>query len=75
MVIEPDKLYTEEETRELLGGIGKTKLWEYRNANCIAPFRRRPTMYLGAEIQEALTKITNLNRTEPAPATESAYGL
>lgn len=76
-VIEATKLYTEEETRHLLGDIGKTKLWQYRQANCIAPYRRRPTMYLGSEIQRAIEKVTAMNRAEREPMDYemSDYGL
>ena len=75
--IDPKKLYTEEETRQLLGNIGKTKLWQYRQANCIAPYRRRPTMYLGIEIQRAIEKVTAMNRAEREPMDYemSDYGL
>lgn len=75
-VIDPNKLYTENETRELLGGVGKTMLWLYRQNNFIAPFRRRPTMYLGKEIQEALVRITEANRKgESTEANPNEYGL
>ena len=58
----PNKLYTEEETRELLGGIGKTKLFEYRKRGCIVPFRIRPTLYMGEEIELAKNRIMQLRR-------------
>lgn len=60
--IEPKRLYTEEETRELLGGIGKTKLFEYRKQGCIVPFRIRPTMYMGEDIERAKGRIMELRR-------------
>ena len=64
--INPQKLYTEEETRQLLGNIGKTKFYEYRKANCIVPFRLRPTLYLGEDIERAKGRIMELRRTKLA---------
>ena len=60
----PERLYTEEETRRLLGGIGKTKMYEFRHMMLITPFRTRPLMYLGSEIQEALERINDYVRTK-----------
>ena len=60
--IDRTKLYTEEETRELFGGIGKTKLFEYRKRGCIVPFRIRPTLYMGEEIELAKNRIMQLRR-------------
>lgn len=75
-LIDPDKLYTEAETRQLLGGVGKTMLWLYCKNNYIAPFRRRPTMYLGKEIQMALVKISEANHVrESASVDSNEYGL
>ena len=59
----PDRLYTEEETRQHLGNIGKTKMYEYRHMMLITPFRTRPLMYLGSEIIEALGRINDYVRT------------
>ena len=67
--VELNKLYTEDETRQLLGNIGKTKLHEYRKANCIVPFRLRPTMYLGEDIERAKGRIMELRRSK------SEYGI
>lgn len=60
--IEPSKLYTEEETRAFLGNIGKTKFHEYKKLGCIIPFRLRPTLYLGSDIERAKERIMELRR-------------
>lgn len=67
--IDPKSLYTEEETRQFLGNIGKTKFYEYRKAGCIVPFRLRPTLYLGADIERSKERIMELRRNR------SEYGI
>ena len=67
--IEPKRLYTEQETRQLLGDIGKTKLYEYRKQGCIVPFRLRPTLFLGEDIERAKERIMELRRNN------SEYGM
>lgn len=68
--IDPTKLYTDEEARQLLGGLGKTKFHEYRKSGCIVPFRLRPTLYLGADIERAKGRIMEFRRNQP-----SEYGI
>ena len=70
MEIDLTKLYSEEETRQLLGGLGKTKFYEYRKSGCIVPFRLRPTLYLGADIERAKGRIMEFRRSQP-----SEYGI
>lgn len=68
-MIDPTKLYTEEEARKLLGNIGKTKFYEYRKNGCIVAFRLRPTLYLGADIERAKERISEFRRNK------SEYGI
>lgn len=56
--INPNATYTEDEARKLMGGIGKSKLYEYRKLGLINPFRTKPSYYLGQEILDALKRIT-----------------
>lgn len=67
--IDPKRLYTEEEARQFLGNIGKTKFYEYRKAGCIVPFRLRPTLYLGTDIERAKERIMQFRRNR------SDYGI
>lgn len=67
--INPNDFYTEEETRQFLGNIGKTKFYEYRKAGCIVPFRLRPTLYLGTDIERAKERIMEIRRNK------SDYGI
>lgn len=67
--IDPTNLYTEEEARKFLGNIGKTKFYEYRKAGCIVPFRLRPTLYLGADIERAKERIMEYR------CNKSEYGI
>ena len=73
--INPNALYTEEETRHLLGDIGKSKLYEYRNAKLIAPCRKKPTMFYGTEILNAFDRITEYYRNGGESRPLSEYGI
>ena len=73
--VNPNALYTEEETRHLLGDIGKSKLYEYRNARLIAPCRKKPTMFFGQEILNSMSRITEYNRNGGNRPDLSEYGI
>lgn len=60
--IDRDRLYTADETRQLLGGIGMSKLKEYIRRGIISPFRRRPSLFLGLEILGSMQRIVECNR-------------
>ena len=62
--IENKELYTEDEARKLLGDIGKTKFATYKKMGCIVPFRTRPSLYLGEDIERAKERIMQIRRDE-----------
>lgn len=72
--INPNQFYTDAETRQLLGNLGRSKFYEYRRAGLITPFRIRPTLYLGSDIIEAIDRIMHFRRGEKVN-TQADYGI
>lgn len=71
---EPTKLYNEEQTRILLGGIGKSKLAEYIRKGVLTPIRRRPSLFTGQEIIESMQRIVEYNKSKVSPKL-AEYGI
>ena len=74
--IKQEAIYSEEETRAFLGGIGRSKFSEYMKLGLITPIRRRPSMFTGLEILNSMERITEFNRQSRKSAVDpSSYGI
>lgn len=74
MNLPPSKLYTIDEAREFLGGIGKSKMAEYIKKGIVTPIRRRPSLFTGQEITESMKRIVEYNKSKVS-AKLSDYGI
>lgn len=70
----PTELYTIDEARKFLGGIGKSKMSFYMKKGLVVPIRRRPSLFSGQEIVESMQRIVDYNK-EKVQARLAEYGI